>query len=134
MYLLYSSAIEYLLPINLEAAGGSVSIAANDVKTNRLGSHVRNFFRDASTKADILPRSTNKIFLAGLVIQLVSFFLFTCMYLRFLQRIYFYHPEIWQRDSRAHWFNDWRILALALFISCIGILVGTSAALSCTLI
>ncbi|KAH8117366.1 RTA1-like protein [Phellopilus nigrolimitatus] len=88
----------------IQAVGGSVSIGANDLKTNELGSN---------------------IFLAGLVLQLASFLVFTLMYLHFLRRIYFRHPETWRQgsDSETPWYNDWRTLASALLVSCVGILI-----------
>ncbi|TDL29586.1 RTA1-like protein [Rickenella mellea] len=86
----------------IQAAGGSISIAANDIKTNKLGSNV---------------------FLAGLVLQLVSFLGFTSVYLLWLYRVRRYEPETWRRDSSNPWHRDWRTLAGALVISCIGILI-----------
>jgi len=93
-----------LVTFLIQAVGGSVSIAANDIKTNKLGSN---------------------IFLAGLVLQLFSFLLFTLMYLRFVYRVKTYRPEVWSRGTALNtpWYKDWRALAFALFVSCIGILV-----------
>ncbi|EJD05847.1 RTA1-like protein [Fomitiporia mediterranea MF3/22] len=88
----------------IQAAGGAISVVANDQKTNDLGSNV---------------------FLAGLVLQLASFSVFTIMFLRFMQRIYTNDPETWNRDATQQkpWYRDWRTLAFALFVSCIGIII-----------
>ena len=65
-----------------------------------------------------------KIFLAGLVLQLVSFTLFSGIYIRFLYRVYTLERDIWEHDKAEAWYHDWRTLATALAISCIGILVS----------
>ena len=65
-----------------------------------------------------------KIFLAGLVLQLVSFTLFSSIYVHFLYRVYTLEHGIWGRDKGQPWYRDWRTLATALAISCIGILVS----------
>jgi len=87
----------------IQAAGGSISISSNDLKTNKLGSNV---------------------FLAGLALQLLSFAIFTCMYLRFLFLVRRHSPEVWRRDGNSRlWYADWRTLACAFLVSCAGILV-----------
>ncbi|TFY79972.1 hypothetical protein EWM64_g4039 [Hericium alpestre] len=66
-----------------------------------------------------------KIFLVGLILQLVSFFTFTSIFVIFLLRIRKHEPAIWTRDRDAGktLFWDWRALAIALAISCVGILI-----------
>lgn len=86
-----------------QAAGGSISASAHD---------------DAH-KAQVGSR----VFLVGLALQLASFAFFTCVYLRFLWRVRKHEPAMWTRDAGAKWYNDWRALAGAMFVSCIGILV-----------
>ncbi|KAI0347275.1 RTA1-like protein [Trametopsis cervina] len=87
----------------IQAVGGSITSAAHDdVKKNQAGT---------------------RIFLAGLAIQLVSFAFFTLLYLRFLYRVHKYEPQVWMRDAHKSWFRDWRSLAAALVVSCIGVLV-----------
>jgi hypothetical protein len=86
----------------IQAAGGSISAAASSAKGGLLGS---------------------RVFLAGLVAQLISFASFWFIYLIFLYRIYTYSPEIWTMDKAKPWYNSWRTLAMVLFISCIGILI-----------
>ncbi|KAK0453525.1 RTA1-like protein [Armillaria borealis] len=85
----------------IQAAGGAVSIAADQVHLARIGS---------------------RIFLVGLALQLGSFFIFTCIFLTFLRRIYAHEPDIWEAGGKK-WYADWRALAGALFVSCIGILI-----------
>jgi len=87
----------------IQAVGGSISISSNDLKTNKLGSNV---------------------FLVGLALQLASFAIFTCMYLRFLFLVRRHRPEVWTRDGSFRlWYADWRTLACAFIVSCAGILV-----------
>lgn len=52
--------------------------------------------------------------------------MFTCIYLVFLYRVYTLQPQTWIADKvrGKGWFRDWRALAGALCISCIGILVS----------
>ncbi|KAI0699452.1 RTA1-domain-containing protein [Cytidiella melzeri] len=87
----------------VQAAGGSISASSHDsLKKAQAGS---------------------KIFLAGLILQLISFAIFTMFYLRFIYRMHKHEPEIWVRDAHKPWYNDWRALAGALALSCIGVLV-----------
>lgn len=50
------------------------------------------------------------------------------MYLRFVYRVRTYRPEVWSRDTTLStpWYKDWRAVAIALFVSCIGILVSNT--------
>lgn len=86
-----------------QAAGGSISASAHE---------------DA-----VKAQTGSRVFLAGLALQLASFFFFTCVYLRFLYRMHKYEPEVWVRDCNLKWYNDWRALAGAMLVSCIGVLV-----------
>ncbi|KIJ20074.1 hypothetical protein PAXINDRAFT_166231 [Paxillus involutus ATCC 200175] len=63
------------------------------------------------------------IFLTGLVLQLASFLTFSCIYARFLCRVYTLERDVWKRDKGQRWYLDWRALAGALAVSCIGILI-----------
>ena len=74
----------------------------------------------ASTSYDLF----RQIFLAGLILQLLSFLTFFSIYCRFLYKIYSLKPAIWSRDQFGPWFLDWRALAGALVVSSIGILVS----------
>ncbi|KAF8220825.1 RTA1-like protein [Tricholoma matsutake] len=78
-----------------------------------------------STTSPHLPVIGSRIFLAGLVLQLLSFSAFTSIYLVFLYRVY--KPKLDIRAPGDHlqctWYSNWRSLAAALFISCIGILI-----------
>ncbi|KAG2141757.1 RTA1-like protein [Suillus bovinus] len=62
------------------------------------------------------------VFLAGLVLQLASFIFFCAIYARFIYKVHA-EPAIWMRDSKQHWNSDWRTLAAAMVVSCIGILI-----------
>lgn len=85
----------------IQASGGGISSSANDNKAAIAGS---------------------RIFLAGLAIQLLSFLVFTCIYLVFLFRVQKLKPDVWTLDQEKPWYRDWRTLAGALCISCVGIL------------
>jgi len=85
----------------IQASGGGLTVSQNQTM-QQAGTH---------------------IFLAGLVLQLVSFTLFSGIYMRFLYRVYTLEHGIWGRDKGQPWYRDWRTLATALAISCIGILV-----------
>jgi len=65
----------------------------------------------------------SRIFLAGLVAQLLSFLSFTYIYVVFLYRVWRHEREIWVMDNNKKWYKSWLALASALFISCIGILI-----------
>lgn len=45
------------------------------------------------------------------------------LYVRFLYRVHKHEPKIWSQDKGKVWYKDWRSLAAALFVSCVGILV-----------
>ncbi|KAI0789772.1 RTA1 like protein-domain-containing protein [Abortiporus biennis] len=64
------------------------------------------------------------MFLAGLILQLVSFAFFTILYVKLLFSVYKFQPRIWSKDcGNKEWYNDWRSLAFALCLSCFGIIV-----------
>jgi len=86
----------------IQATGGSLSASANRPQQALNGSH---------------------IFLGGLAAQLVSFFVFTIIYLTFLYRVRKYSPDIWNMDHDKPWHQSWRTLATVLIVSCIGILI-----------
>ncbi|EKM59872.1 uncharacterized protein PHACADRAFT_250650 [Phanerochaete carnosa HHB-10118-sp] len=86
-----------------QAAGGSISASAH---TN-------------PSKA----QAGSRVFLVGLVLQLVSFAIFMCVYTRFIYRVRKYQPEVWTRDRGMKWYKDWRALASAMWLSCVGILI-----------
>ncbi|ESK96060.1 integral to membrane protein [Moniliophthora roreri MCA 2997] len=86
----------------IQAAGGASSVSANDDRMRLVGS---------------------RIFLAGLALQLLSFAIFTFIYLNFVHRVRKYELATWHMDQSKKWYNDWRSLAGAVFISCIGVLI-----------
>lgn len=94
----------------IQAAGGGISIGANDNKGAQLGSNV---------------------FLAGLAIQLLSFLLFTVLFVVFVFRVRKYEPSVWRMDGKEGkvWYEDWRALTVAVGFSCVGILVRIRPAL-----
>ncbi|KAI0763258.1 RTA1 like protein-domain-containing protein [Irpex lacteus] len=65
------------------------------------------------------------IFLAGLILQLVSFAFFTSIFLLFAYRMRTNEPQTWERDHiyGLPWKRDWRTFILAMGLSCIGVLV-----------
>ncbi|TFY68626.1 hypothetical protein EVG20_g3480 [Dentipellis fragilis] len=67
--------------------------------------------------------SYGQIFLWGLIIQLLSFFLFFAIFAIFVYRIRKYEIRVWEKDSREKWYNDWRALAGALALNCVGIII-----------
>lgn len=106
----------------IQAAGGGISISTN-VSTALAGAHVsraQTLMRNAEMNDDNLL----KLFLAGLVLQLVSFFFFACIFVRFMILVRIRAPEIWKKDEGKKWYEDWRSLARAMQISCAGILVS----------
>ncbi|TFK43477.1 RTA1-like protein [Crucibulum laeve] len=86
----------------IQAIGGAMSVSANAPDRALAGS---------------------RVFLAGLAAQLLSFFVFTCLYIVFLNRVRKYQPEVWNMDANKSWLTSWRTLAVVLFVSCIGILI-----------
>lgn len=63
-----------------------------------------------------------RIFLAGLALQMASFFIFTVIFVIFMYRVWKNEPELWD-TSNVHWNESWKTLAAALSISCVGILI-----------
>ncbi|KAI0068733.1 hypothetical protein BV25DRAFT_1817642 [Artomyces pyxidatus] len=86
----------------IQAAGGGISIGATTNRGASTGSHV---------------------FLVGLIIQLLSFATFTTIFYRFLYRVHKYEPQVWTRDQGKPWYLDWRILVVAMSVSCVGIII-----------
>lgn len=66
-----------------------------------------------------------QIFLAGLVLQAVSFIFFSIVLVLFIRRVRALEPKIWTRDSDEGktWLSDWRTLAYVAVLSCIMIIV-----------
>lgn len=77
----------------------------------------------SSTSSAYRVLTIAQIFLVGLILQLLSFIFFTLVYVRFIYRVREYEPAMWHRDGNLSWFNDWRALAGALAVSCVGIIV-----------
>ncbi|KAH7343267.1 RTA1-like protein [Rhizoctonia solani] len=90
-----------LFTFAVQACGGGMS-TSNDLDKLRIG---------------------QKIFLAGLALQLASFALFSALYIVFLIRIYKFAPEIWHHQTPVPWYRNWKTLAAALALSCVGILI-----------
>ncbi|CAK5275395.1 unnamed protein product [Mycena citricolor] len=63
-----------------------------------------------------------QIFLAGLVLQLVSFLVFITVFVVFLYRLYTYDRALWASASSTKQ-RDWRILVGAMALSFLGILI-----------
>ncbi|KAI0347273.1 hypothetical protein BDW22DRAFT_1425328 [Trametopsis cervina] len=68
------------------------------------------------------------LFLAGLIIQLVSFSFFFAIFFHFIFRMWKYERKIWtrDRDQGQPWYYDWRVLLIAMTVSCIGIIVRSA--------
>ncbi|KIY64653.1 RTA1-domain-containing protein [Cylindrobasidium torrendii FP15055 ss-10] len=64
-----------------------------------------------------------KIFLVGLILQLVSFVIFTLIFARMILLIHSRRPEVWNKDSHESRMNNWTTLAAGMCASCIGIIV-----------
>ncbi|KAH9045410.1 RTA1-like protein [Lactarius pseudohatsudake] len=86
----------------IQATGGAVSVGATTMKFQQLGSH---------------------IFLGALIIQLISFLIFTLIFLRFVYRVHKFEHEAWFLHRKNRWYNDWRMLGVALGVSCVGIII-----------
>ncbi|KAG2059260.1 RTA1-domain-containing protein [Suillus hirtellus] len=77
----------------------------------------------ATSKDQSLASTGLHILLAGLSTQLFSYIFFCAIYARFLYKVYTEKRDVWMRDSKQPWYNDWRTLAAALAVSCIGLLI-----------
>ncbi|KAJ4478175.1 RTA1-like protein [Lentinula aciculospora] len=86
----------------IQAIGGAMSISAND---------------------EPLALAGSRVFLTGLALQLLSFLIFTCIFLIFLYRVQKYQNAIFTKDKALVWYKDWRALAGTMIVSCIGILI-----------
>ncbi|KAJ3762047.1 RTA1-like protein [Lentinula raphanica] len=86
----------------IQAIGGAMSISAND---------------------EPLALAGSRVFLTGLALQLLSFLVFTCIFLVFLYRVRRYQHAIYMKDQTLVWYKDWRALAGIMIVSCIGILI-----------
>ncbi|KAH0840126.1 RTA1-domain-containing protein [Lanmaoa asiatica] len=104
----------------IQASGGGISTSRN-VTWEQAGTHVR--FHCHSLSAIFLNSFFGKIFLTGLVLQLASFTLFSCIYARFLYRVYTLERNAWEVDKTQPWHRDWRTLAATMAVSCICILI-----------
>ncbi|KAF7340885.1 hypothetical protein MSAN_02118000 [Mycena sanguinolenta] len=72
----------------------------------------------------------NKIALIGLVLQAVSFGLFTIVLIVFAQRVSKHYPELWRPKNPRPFkvfsqktIDDWRIVVYLMYVTCVGILI-----------
>ncbi|EJD46865.1 RTA1-domain-containing protein [Auricularia subglabra TFB-10046 SS5] len=65
----------------------------------------------------------NKIFLGGLILQGISFAFFSAVFGIWLYRTRKFERITWIQDISKPWHKDWRSLAGALVVSCIGIII-----------
>ncbi|KAF8261380.1 RTA1 like protein-domain-containing protein, partial [Lactarius quietus] len=63
------------------------------------------------------------IFLGALIIQLISFLTFASIFLRFVYHVHKFEHETWLVHCENRWYNDWRMLGVALGVSCVGIII-----------
>ncbi|KAG9004388.1 hypothetical protein FRB94_002406 [Tulasnella sp. JGI-2019a] len=65
------------------------------------------------------------IFLIGLVLQFVSFGFFTSLCLIWMHKVRKHSQNVWLRDEQVGkpWYQDWRAMAGAILVSCMGVLV-----------
>ena len=96
--------------------------AASSINTLHTGAHV-GVLGLLACLAYAKRCESPQLFLAGLILQLISFAIFTLLFLRFLYLVYGRERPIWLKDKHEAWRNDWRALASAMWLSCIGILV-----------
>ncbi|KAG8872280.1 hypothetical protein FRB98_009706, partial [Tulasnella sp. 332] len=68
------------------------------------------------------------IFLMGLALQMISFAIFTLLFIDWAYKVRKHGQDEWLRDGLAGkpWYKDRRALAAAMLISCIGILVRST--------
>ncbi|KAA1466423.1 RTA1-domain-containing protein [Dentipellis sp. KUC8613] len=63
------------------------------------------------------------VMLVGLILQLLSFLVFTAIFGIFVYRVRKYEPQVWSRDSAKRWYSDWRTFTVVVAINCLGIIV-----------
>ncbi|KAG8929494.1 hypothetical protein FRC02_005508 [Tulasnella sp. 418] len=66
-----------------------------------------------------------KLFVVGLILQIVSFIFFCILFAVFMYRLHHNRPDVWnyQRYQGVPWHSDWKIVAVSLVVSCIGIII-----------
>ncbi len=64
-----------------------------------------------------------QIFMIGITIQLISFVVFVIIFLWFLHKVRTEDSSTWCKDEGKGWRRDWRVLSVAIGISCVGVLV-----------
>ncbi|KAG9036410.1 hypothetical protein FRB95_008951 [Tulasnella sp. JGI-2019a] len=78
-----------------------------------------------SSKTTSMQNLGKHLFLIGLVLQLVSFGIFTLLLLVWMHKVHKHSRSVWLRDELAgkSWHRDWRAMAGAILVSCVGVLV-----------
>ncbi|KAJ7143964.1 RTA-like protein, partial [Mycena epipterygia] len=82
-----------------------------------------------ATKDTNLTNVGNKVILVGLILQFLSFELFTCILFVFGWRVFHYFPSAWRVKSALPFklFSrqpiDWRILFYIMCLTCVGIII-----------
>ncbi|EJD40359.1 RTA1-domain-containing protein [Auricularia subglabra TFB-10046 SS5] len=89
----------------IQALGGSIAVSSNKLSTVKLGA--------------------NQLFKVGLILQTVSFVIFSILVATFVVRVYRSKPRTWAADGDADkaWHADWRALLGALGVACATIMI-----------
>lgn len=76
-------------------------------------------------------KRTPQLLTIGLALQLVSYAFFTVVFTVFIHRVRTREPQTWRASvmQSKPWTSDWRALAGALAVSCVGIIVRAIPAL-----
>lgn len=123
-------AVDYILLGRLAHFLGTekhLVIAPKRITKIFLFSDLATFIIQASGSGLLVQESSrdmgNKIFLCGLILQGVSFAFFNAVFCTWLYRTCKYERIVWIQDMSKPWHQDWRSLAGALVVSCIGITI-----------
>ncbi|KAG9126897.1 hypothetical protein FRC07_001508 [Ceratobasidium sp. 392] len=77
----------------------------------------------AAAKNETLTKLSTKIFLAGLILQLISFITYCVVFAVFLYRVKTWRAPTWHEKADKGLLSHWKGLVGIMFISCLGIIV-----------
>ncbi|KAG8791209.1 hypothetical protein FRC12_009879 [Ceratobasidium sp. 428] len=77
----------------------------------------------AAAKNETLTKLSTKIFLAGLILQLISFISYCIVFTVFLYRVKTWRAPVWHEKAENSLLSHWKGLVGIMMVSCLGIIV-----------
>lgn len=107
---------------------------SRSARTIQTGSSWGETYVTEPAAAAVANASRLQLFKLGIILQLVSFAFFILLVVIFTIRLYRNDRSTWtaDRDAGKSFMNDWRVLLIVLYVSCVTIVVRCPSSSSTT--